>query len=156
MELIEEAKAEYTRAQDRVMKALSATPDDKINWSPSPTARTPVQLAAHAGHGTELIMGMIQGKPFGYAGFQEMDIANRLAEQQITQKEKAVSILQDSGKAYLSFLDGLTREQTDSTVEFPFGAMPMRVAITLPADHLRSHASQMEYIQTIYGDTELR
>ena len=28
----------------------------------------------------------------------------------------------------------------------------MSVAITLPADHMRGHIAQIEYIQTIWGD----
>ena len=44
-EVIEEAKAEYLQAKERLIKALATTPDDRINWSPSPTSRTPIRDA---------------------------------------------------------------------------------------------------------------
>lgn len=40
---ISQAKAEFVRAKDQVIRALATTPDDRIHWSPAPTARTPIQ-----------------------------------------------------------------------------------------------------------------
>lgn len=59
--VIEAAKAEITRANHRIIKCLEKTPDDKLNWSPSPTARTPIQLVAHAAFGVNGLMGIVKG-----------------------------------------------------------------------------------------------
>ena len=34
--VIDEAKTELIRAKERIAKCLNATPEDKLNWSPSP------------------------------------------------------------------------------------------------------------------------
>ena len=63
-DIISQAKAELIRAKDRMTRALATTPDDKINWSPSPTARTPIQEVAHSVMAVSGIQGMLTGKPF--------------------------------------------------------------------------------------------
>ena len=63
--------------------------------------------------------------------------------------------MEKNSKEFIEFLDGLSEEKLESTFETQMGSFPMMVAITFPADHLRSHAAQMEYIQTIYGDREM-
>ena len=151
-DVINQAKAEFTRAKDRVAHALATTPDDKINWSPSATARTPVQIVAHAAFGTSGIHGMFEGKAFPFSGPQEMDSASRTMEKEYTSREQASAYLDKTSNDYLAWLDGLSAEQIASNWDSPFGTFPMAAAITFPADHLRGHGAQLEYIQTIYGD----
>jgi len=155
-EAVEQAKAEYTRVTSRITKGLKATPEDKLNWAPSDTARTPVQLAAHAAMATEGIAGMLQGKSRPSMSIEEMDRAMRAAEKEFTSAEQALGLLESTSAAYFAWLDTLTDEQLATIVELPFGPMPLAVAITIPADHARQHASQLEYVQTIYGDYEWR
>ena len=51
-EIIEHAKTDFLQAKERLCQALAATPDDRLNWAPSATARTPIQQTAHAAHRT--------------------------------------------------------------------------------------------------------
>jgi len=152
--IIPEAKAELTRAKERAERALATTPDDKINWSPGPCARTPIQLVAHGAMGISGIQGMLVGKPFPYAGIVEADTAWRAAEKEFTNREQVLALLEQSSAEYLAWLDTLTAEQLASTLELPFGSFPMAAAITFAADHLRNHAAQIDYIQTVYGDQD--
>jgi len=146
------AKAEFDRAKGRLIRALETTPDDKINWTPAGTARTPVQLVVHGGIGTSLVLGMLQEKPFAYAGTSDFDSKSRLAEKEYNTREQALAFLESTSGEFFAWLDTLTPEQVASTAETPFGPWPVAVAITFPADHLRNHAGQIEYIQTILGD----
>jgi hypothetical protein len=150
--IIDDVKAEFNRAKGRIAHDLASTPDDKINWAPSETARTPVQLVAHGAMGTMGITGMLAGKPFPYNNMQEMDTASRAAEKEFTSREQALGFLEKTSNEFLEWLDTLSAEQIASTVSLPFGDIPMAMAITFPADHLRCHAAQIEYLQTIYGD----
>jgi hypothetical protein len=150
--IITEAKAEFVRAKDRIIRALATTPDDKINWSPAPTARTPVQQVAHSAMSISGIQGMLVGKPFGYANVAELDTALRKAEKEFTSRDQVVALLEQESATYLAWLDTLTPEQVASTVQLPFGPFPMAAAITFPADHIRNHAAQIDYLQTIWGD----
>lgn len=155
-EIIDEAKAEFLRAKDRLVDDLTSTPDDKIGWAPSQTARTPIQLVAHASMGTMAISGMLMGKPFPYGSMQEMDTASRVAEKEFTSREQVLGFLEKSSSDYVEWLSGLTPEQVAGNVTLPFGDVPMATAITFAADHLRCHAAQLEYFQTIYGDYNMR
>lgn len=155
-EVVEQAKAEFNRAKNRIANGLKATPADKLNWSPSDSARTPLQLVAHAAMGTEGIGGMLQGKPMPSTSIEEMDKGMRAAEKEFTSVEQVLGLLESTSSVYLAWLDTLTDEQIAEIAQLPFGAMPMAAAITIPADHVRCHAAQLEYIQTIYGDYDWR
>jgi hypothetical protein len=152
--IITEAKAEFVRAKERMIRVLTTTPDDKINWSPGPCARTPLQQVAHGAMSIPGIQGMLVGKPFPYADIVEADAAWRAAEKEFTTREQVLGLLEQGSTEYLAWLDTLTSEQLASTLQLPFGAFPMAAAITFPADHLRNHAAQMDYIQTLYGDRD--
>jgi hypothetical protein len=153
-DVISAAKAEFTRANQRVAKCLATTPDDKLNWSPAPTSRTIVQQVAHVAMAVDGIQGMLVGKPFEFASIADMDASIRAAEKEFTSREQVQALLDEKSAAYLAWLDTLTPEQIASTVHLPFGAMPMAVAITIMADHYRGHAYQIDYIQTMYGDMD--
>lgn len=153
-EIVKEAKAEYTRAKDRITKCLATTPDDKVAWSPAPSARTPIELVAHAAMGTAGIQGMLKGEPFPFNDVAELDEHSRTREKKFTSREQALTLLNESSDSYLAWLDTLSPEQVASTIDLGFGTFPMANAITFAADHLRNHAAQIEYIQTIYGDRD--
>jgi hypothetical protein len=151
-DIISQAKAELNRAKDRIAHVLAKTPDDKINWSPSPTARTPLQIVGHAAASNLWIRDMMAGKPFPFASLAEADAAGRTGEKQFTTREQVSGLLEQTTADYFAWLDTLTPEQIGGMVTLPFGAMPMAVAITIPADHIRGHAAQLDYVQTCYGD----
>ncbi len=152
-DIISQTKAEFIRAKERMAHALATTPDDRINWSPSPTSRTPLQLVAHGAASISGIQGMLDGKPFPFSGIVEFDATMRTDEREYTSREQVLSLLEQNSAGYLAWLDALTPEHLASMVQLPFGpSVPMALAITFPAYHLQSHIAQMDYIQTIYGD----
>ena len=149
---VSQAKAEFLRAKARLLVALDTTPDDKLNWSPSASARTPVELVAHAASAVALIQGTISGAPWPYTSLTEADAAFRAADKPFKTRERATDHLAETSDKFIAWLDSLTPEQVGSTVQTIFGSFPMSVAITLAADHMRGHTAQIEYIQTIWGD----
>lgn len=154
-DIISQTKAELIRATERMAHALATTPDDRINWSPSPSARTPLQEVVHGAAAIAGIRGMLTGEPFPYAGLAEFDAAMRAAEKQFTTRAPVLSLLEQNTAEYLAWLDTLTPEQLAATVQPPFGPpVPTAVGITFAAYHLSSHVAQMDYIQTIYGDQD--
>ena len=150
---ISQAKAEFIRAKEQMAHALATTPDDKLNWTPSATARTPIQQVAHAANGISGIQRMLVGKQFPFTSLSEFDAAMRADEKEYTGRDQVLSLLEQNSADYLAWLDMLTVEQLAATVQLPFGpSAPTAVAITFAAYHLRHHVAQMDYIQTIYGD----
>ncbi len=154
-DIIASTKAELIRAKDQMTHTLATTPDDKLNWAPSSTARTPIQQVAHGANAISGIQGMLAGKPFPFSSIGEFDAAMRADEKEYTTRDQVLSLLEQNSADYLAWLDTLTSEQLASMVQLPFGpAMPTSVCITFAADHLRQHVAQMGYIQTIYGDLD--
>jgi hypothetical protein len=152
-DIISQAKAHFTVATEQIAHALATTPDERIHWSPSPTARTPLQQVAHAGMAIPGIQGMLEGKPFPYSSVSELDAVSRKAEKEFATREQVLSLLQQSKTEYLAWLDSVTPEMLSATLQLPFGtSMPMEVGIMIPSQHTLFHAAQINYIQTIYGD----
>jgi hypothetical protein len=46
----------------------------------------------------------------------------------------------------------MTATRFATSPESPMGSLPMAVWMRLPSLHTSSHASQMDYLQTIWGD----
>jgi hypothetical protein len=153
--VVNAAKAELANAKKRMEKVLAATPDDKINWSPGPNARTPVQVVAHAALSVTGIQGMLEGKPFPWANIEEADRAWRVDEAKFTSREQVVELLNKNVDTYFAWLDSLSAEQLASEVRAPMGTFPLSTAITFPAFHLSTHTAQLDYIQTILGDRDM-
>jgi len=151
-DIVTQAKAEYLRAKARLLVAFNTTPDDKLNWSPSASARTPVELVAHSASAVTLIQSVICGEPWPYASLTEADAAFRAADKPFKTREQATRYLEESSNNFITWLDSLTPEQVTSTIHIIFGSFPLGVAVTFAADHMRGHTAQLEYIQTIWGD----
>jgi len=152
---VEAAKAEFTRAKDRLAKAYASTPDDKINWSPTPTSRTPTEVAAHGAMSISGMQGWLAGQPFPFESMAALDEFCRKEEKNFTKREAVIGLLDEKSNKFLTFLDSLSQEKLNSMFETQMGTFPMMSAITFPADHIRGHAAQIDYIQTIYGDREM-
>jgi hypothetical protein len=153
---IEQTKQEFLRAKDRVVRLLKTTPDDRINWSPSPTARTPVQIVAHVAEAIKNIHGMLDGRPFPITNTEEADKYFREMEKRFNSREQVLACLEDNCANYVAWLDALPPERLDAQFEMPFGMgnAPVSSGLGFPTMHTQSHIPQLEYIQTIYGDRD--
>lgn len=153
-DVIEQAKDDFVRAKNSLAHALATTPDDRLNWSPSPSARTPIQVVAHAAIAIKNLNNTLDGRPFKAESIPAADAGFREEERQYTTREQATELLEKHSTAYLVWLDTLTPERLDSIVELPFdlGQAPLKACLTFPPMHTQVHASQIQYIQTIYGD----
>jgi hypothetical protein len=153
---IQNAKAEFLQTKAGILHALSTTPDDRLTWKPSPTARPILHQVVHAARSIGNIHGFIDGRPFTVPTPEEADKGFREFEKDFTRREQAVSLLEQNADAFVAFLDALEPERLKAMVATPFGMgdVPTGLAITFPAMHTRWHQAQIDYIQTIYGDLD--
>lgn len=153
---IESAKNEFLQAKGGLLHALSTTPDERLNWAPFPTARSPLHQAAHAAHSISHIHGFLDGRTFDVPTPAEADRGFREWEQAFTRRDEVVSLLESNADAFVAWLDGLDPERLSTMVTTPFGmgSVPMEIAITFPTLHTRWHHAQLDYIQTAYGDRD--
>jgi hypothetical protein len=153
---IERAKNEFLQAKSGILHALATTPDDKLNWSPSPTSRSALHQVVHAAHSISHIHGFLSGTPFDAPTPDVADRGFRESEKPYTQRDEVVSLLETNAGSFVAWLDALQPEALGTLVETPFGmgAVPIELGITFPAMHTRWHHAQIDYIQTIYGDLD--
>jgi len=153
-ELIKRTKQEFEWSRDRMLGLLKDTPDDKLNWSPSPTARTPLAIVTHSARSLHHITEMLKGRPFGVSTTAVADEGFRQEEQEFTSRDKVVEIFEENAKAYVDWIDTLTEEGLNDPITFPFGLGTGTVSygMNAAARHTEAHIAQLEYIQTIYGD----
>jgi uncharacterized protein YndB with AHSA1/START domain len=153
---IDQAKGSMLQAKAQLIHSLETTPDDRLNWSPSPTARTPLQTAAHAANSIKNIHGILDNRPFQADSVEEADKSFREWELQFTTREQVMELIEQNTGAYIAWLDALTEDHLNSMVETPFGMgkVPVALGLTFPPGHTMGHVSQIEYIQTIYGDQD--
>ncbi len=155
-ETIEQAKATYLQAKAQLCSTFGNIPEERLNWSPSQTARTPIQIVAHCATAVKSINAQMEGTPFHYKTTAEAETAFRKDELQFHSREQVLNYLEEVSNNYLAWLDALTPERLASIAQLPFGlgAMPVENWLPFPAHHTRHHAAQLEYIQTIYGDQD--
>jgi hypothetical protein len=155
-ETIDSAKGNFLYAKSQLVRALNTTPDDRINWSPAPSARTPIEIAAHAAEGVKNIHGTLDGRTFAVPTPEEADRGFRAWEAQFKTREKVLDLLERNSEAFVGWLDGLTPERLETMVTMPFGMgqVPLSMAITFVARHTQYHVAQMDYVQTLYGDRD--
>ena len=158
MDRIESVKAEFVRTKECLLTALATTPDDRLRWTPSPTARSPLHIAAHCAASIGNIHGFLDGRPFEVPTMAEADRGFREWEDGLTSREEVVALINERADDFVAWLDALTPERLATSVQTPFGmgAVPVDVAIGFPALHTLCHVSQIAYVQTIYGDLEWR
>src|SRR5947207_6071947 len=101
---ISKAKQEFLAAKKSLARNLATTPDDRINWSPSPTSRTPVQQVAHVAEAIRNIHGMLEGRPFGVKNVAEADKGFREWERKFSTREQVLSMLEDNSANYVAWL----------------------------------------------------
>lgn len=151
---ITDAVQDLAQARDQLVRVFGNTPDDRINWTPAPTARTAVQLVAHCAFALDFIRQMLCGTPYPAKTMAQADAEFLLAERQFSTREEVMDMFESNFKAYVSELEGFTLDQLNAMIEAPFGlgSVPLSFAVTFGAMHTRNHIAQLEYLQTIYGD----
>lgn len=151
---VEQAKSELRRCNARLKTLLETTPDDKLNWRPSSSSRTPIEIVGHTASSIEGIQKMLMGNPFPFASTAELDAFCLEQEKTFTSREQVLELLDAKTAVFIEWLDSLTPEQLATKVRSPFGEQEVAAAAIFPAMHALGHCSQLEYIQTIYGDRD--
>ena len=140
-------------ARERTASALkffhatfAETPDDRLNWSPASTARTPLQLAWHIAGANFAFADILAGRtPQGdgqdrVSAFPDRATAN-------AEMDKSFAAIDES-------LANLTPEHAATSVDLGFATMPVDLFVDLAFNHPLVHIAQLDYLQTAYGDVQ--
>lgn len=153
-ELVAQAKKLIDQSSGYLLHTFSFVPDEKLNWTPSPTAKSALRIVAHCAVSNESMAKIIRNEPVPRMPMDEMMKFMNDAETALGTREKAVEALKRSVQTVHSALDTVNEGNVNSNPNSPFGSFPMMFWMFLPGSHLNGHAYQIDYIQTIYGDLE--
>ena len=150
---VADCQASAQAAAERLLKTFSFVPDDKLNWSPSKTARTPLAIVAHCCMTNRMFAKMFCGDEISpMPKHEEIRALSQKFEATIRNRAEAVRQLKASCKGVVAALGTMTAKRLATSPDSPFGAIPMALWVKLPRMHMDNHASQIDYLQTIWGD----
>ena len=153
-DMVAQCKRRATLAMEMFLRNLSHVPADKLTWTPVPTAKSALQIAAHCAGYSAGFAGVIRTGKFP-ATAEEFLVPINAAIDAITTVEQAVAVLTEGVDETLAALDTVRPEQIESSVETPIGTTPFLFFMTIPATHLILHTGQIDYLQTCWDDQEV-
>jgi uncharacterized damage-inducible protein DinB len=156
MNPIETAKMDLTWTKTRMMELLAATPEDKLNFKPSPTGRSIIEIVAHAAHALENIAMQLGGTAFPIPNSNEANEVFKKHDAAFKTREAVRAYLQEKFDHYISVIERFTEEDLTRMAPLPFGLgeAPIGYYMTMGNAHTLGHVAQIEYVQTIYGDKD--
>ncbi len=153
-ELIAHCKNQTANAMERFLRNLSRVPVERLDWSPSPTAKTVLQIAAHVAGYSGAFASIIRACEFPATVGEFMAPIN-LAIDGVHSVAEADAVLRLGITDTLDALDTVTPERIESSLDTPIGPTPFLFFMTIPSVHLTLHTGQIDYLQTCWGDQEV-
>ncbi len=154
MDLVETSKQRAVSCMEFFLRNFAHVPDDKLHWTPTPTAKSAIRIAAHTALYAARFAAMIRARAVPAPENLADWIAARDAEEiAITTREEMEKAFREGTAEVLLALDALTPEDLESTIDSGQGwSMPMTQLMGLPAFHATLHAGQIDYLQTCWDD----
>ena len=154
-DLIAQTKRDTKKAKAQLLKTFGFVSEDKLDWSPSPFARTALQIVAHCGAANGAFAALLRGDGWTLS-FDPVEAAAqiRAGGRDLTTRAEAVKSVEESTAAVLAALDTVSQETAETAPMTAFGPIPFSFCMTFPAEHMGGHARQIDYLQTIWGDVE--
>ncbi len=154
---IELAKLTAVQGMDMFLRNFSYVPDDKLNWSPTPTSKSPLRVAAHVAvtnaNFAQMILDRKVPAPEDVPAFVERTQA---AERAITTKEEMERVFRENTQKVLDALDTLSPEDTKIEIDSGQGwSMSMGFLMRLAGWHATLHLGQIDYLQTCWDDQQI-
>ncbi len=157
MDLVELSKLKAVQNMEMFLRNFSYVPDDKLNWTVTPTAKSPLRIAAHTALYAGRFASMIREQKTPAPDNLEEWLAERDAEEiAITSREEMERIFRSGTEEVLAALDSLTPEAIESVIDSGQGwSMSMKFMMSLPGWHATLHMGQIDFLQTCWGDQKV-
>jgi len=151
---IESAKRSAVSGMEMFLRNFSKVPDDKLNWTPTPTSKSALRVAAHTALYAGRFAVMIRERRLPKVDNLDQWLAEREAEELAIQSRAEVERVFRQGTAeVLAALDGLAAEDVERVLDSGQGwTMPMTQLMGLPGWHATLHTGQIDYLQTCWDD----
>ena len=139
------------------LRNFSKVPDDRLTWTPTPTSKSAIRIAAHTALYAGRFAQMIRERALPKVENLDQWLAQRNAEEELLTSRAEVEAVFRAGTAQvISALESLTPEEIESTLDSGQGwQMSMIWVMGLPGWHSTLHTGQIDYLQTCWGDQEI-
>lgn len=150
-------KTKAVQGMEMFLRNFSHVPDDKLTWTPTPTAKSALQIAAHTSLYAGRFARMIQTRELpGGDNVTEWLAQVQAEEAAVTTRAEVETIFRKGTDEVLAALDSLTPEDVASSLDSGQGwSMSMTFLMALPGWHATLHMGQIDYLQTCWGDLEI-
>ena len=131
---------------------LAAIPEDKIGACPMGVARSPLHFSAECAGFNLMVAANLRGEEYAIPS-EEGKTAYYAS---IDTTAKAAEAIQTSTAALIAGLDAVSDEDMHKEVPMYWGGtMPLYKFANLAINHMGYHDGQLNYIQSLYGDSEV-
>ncbi len=139
------------------LRNFAHVPDDRLTWTPTPTAKSALRIAAHTALYAGRFARMIRDGQLPAADNLTEWLARRNAEEAaITNRADIEPIFRQGTAEVLAALDALSAEDIGRSLDSGQGwSMPMTSLMKLPGWHATLHTGQIDFLQTCWGDQEV-
>jgi hypothetical protein len=150
---VADCQASAKAAAERLLKTFSFVPDNKLSWTPSKTARSSLGIVAHCCMANQMFAKILRGESVSpMPTLQQIHEMSQKFEATIHDRAEAVRQLEASCEEVVAALGTMTADRFATSPVSPGGEIPMAVWMSLPSMHTGGHATQIDYLQTIWGD----
>lgn len=155
--LIASCKESAVGGMEVFLKTFSFVPDDKLDWTPAPGAKSAIRIAAHTAVTAGNFAKMIRDRklPIGEE-IPELVARTAAAEEALIDRTEIESLFRQNTDDVIAALDTLAPEAIGLRLDSSLGwSMPMTFLMNLPGMHAMCHAGQIDYLQTCWGDWDV-
>jgi hypothetical protein len=154
MDRVEFSKQRAVNGMEMFLRNFSQVPDDKLDWTPTPTAKSAIRIAAHTALYAGRFAKMIHDRQLPRPENLDEWLAERNAEEKaVTDREDIERIFRAGTDEVLKALDSLSPEEIESSLDSGQGwSVPMSQLMGMPGFHAVLHTGQIDYLQTCWDD----
>ena len=155
--LVASCKESAVQGMEYFLRNFSFVPDDKLTWTPTPTAKSAIRIAAHTALYAGRFARMIEDRKLPASDNLTEWLAQRNAEEAaITRRTEIESIFRKGTDEVIAALSSMTPEAIGVSLDSGLGwSMPMTRVMNLPGWHATLHAGQIDFLQTCWDDQEV-
>ncbi len=137
-------------AVESLLRAFSFIPKEKRDWKPADPSRNALEILNHAAYWTLYFTRILRGEGPWPVSEEEWPRSTQATQD----GEKAQRLAEEGGKEFVEAVKKLSPEDLKREVELPWGKETFGQVIWDNYWHLSYHEGQLNYLQTMLGDTE--
>lgn len=153
----EQCIEEATEGMEYFLRNFSFVPEDHLTFRVTPTAKTPIEIAAHVAVFPARFARMIRDMELPSPdNLDEWLSQVRAEEAAIQSRDQMIEVFRQGTSTVIEALEGVSPEQTAISLDTGFGwKMPVTRLMRLPGWHATLHAGQIDFLQTCWGDQQI-